>query len=215
MRFAGGASWRLSVGDDELLYAALWIRDAVGLAVDADDVPPPLTAPPPRSDVLDGEDLAVIGRDWLGWWRALLAFKVDEHRNPPPEEIGDAWRRWVAELSVRRDAAGSPADDYAALAHAPALQRACTALFRQASRADRRPSHEELVDRPWEDTRRIVDEVAARRGVDPGALEGTIVLVPTTGPWMRVLEPGLVIAAGAVPDVDTVRTALETSLEVS
>jgi hypothetical protein len=64
--------------------------------------------------VLDAEDLTAVERDWLGWWRALLAFKVAEHRNPPPEEFGDDWQRRAAQMADQRDAAGGPVDDLAA-----------------------------------------------------------------------------------------------------
>lgn len=211
MRRAGRASWRLSVGDDHMLSAALWTRDAAGIVVDreADDVPPRLIVPPPASDVLADEDRVAVGRDWLSWWRSLLVQKVDAHRNPPPTGVGEDWQQWVRGGLERRTAAGGPDDDFAALAHAPGLRLACRELFRGASQARTRPR---LETTPWEVSERLVDEVAATHGVDPNVLDGTVAVVPTGDGWWRVLCPGLVIASEDAPTDDVLRASLESAI---
>jgi len=211
MRFSGSPSWRLSIGDDFMLSAALWIRDAAGIVVDVEarDVPPPLLVPPPASDVLADEDVVAVGRDWLTWWRTLLVEKIDEHRNPPPQGVGEDWRRWTTANLDRRRAAGAPDDDFAALAHAPGLRLACTELFRQANRARTRPR---LETTPWEVYKRLVDDVAAAHDVDPNTLDGTVVAVPTGAGWWRVVSPGLVLASEDALAEDVVRAALESGL---
>lgn len=210
MRVSGRPSWKLSIGDDFLLSAALWIRDAAGVVVvDADDVPPHLLVPPPASDVLADEDLAAVGRDWLTWWRTLLDNRVATHRNPPPAGVGEDWQQWVRGDLADRSAAGGPDDDFAALAHAPGLRRACRELFRDAQRAR---SRSRLETTPWEVYERLVHEVAAAHEVEPEALDGTVVVVPSGAAWWRVLSPGLVIASEDAPTDDVVRAALESAI---
>lgn len=210
MRVASRPSWRLTIGDDPMLSAALWIRDAAGILVEADDVPPPLVVRPPASHVLDGEDLTIVGRDWLAWWRALLAMKLDEHRNPPPGGTRKDWQQWASANFARRGAAGGPDDGFAALAHARALRRACQELFREAHRARTRPR---LESTPWEVYKRLVDEVAVAHGVDRRVLDGTVVVVPTCGGWWRVLEPGFVLASDDAPADDVLCASLESPLQ--
>ena len=211
MHVSGRRSWTVSVGDDFMLSAALWIRDAAGIVVDAgaDDVPPPLLVPPATSDVLADEDLIAVGRDWLTWWRTLVVAKVDTHRNPPPVGVGEDWQRWARGDLARRRAAGDPGDDFAALAHAPGLRLACRELFRDASRARTRPH---LETTPWKVHKRLVDEVSAAHNVDPNLLAGTVVVVPTGAGWWRVVDPGLVIASEDAPTDDVVRASLESAI---
>ncbi|WP_425956099.1 hypothetical protein [Xylanimonas sp. McL0601] len=210
MRFAGRPSWSLSVGDDQHLNAALYFRDALALVVEGDDVPPRLAEQPPLSNVLAGADLTVVGRDWLGWWRGLLALYLEQKH--APEGTGADWRAWVTENAARRDLIGGPADGFAGLAHAPDLQRACVALIRDAYAADRRAQGAALGARPWAETMRVVDEVAAEHGVDPNSLSGIVVVVPTAGRWWHVVEPGAVIASRDTDGDDVIRAAFVSSL---
>ncbi|ACZ30406.1 hypothetical protein Xcel_1375 [Xylanimonas cellulosilytica DSM 15894] len=47
-----------------MLSAALWIRDAAGMFVDADDdVPPSLAVTPPTSKALASDEASAVGRD--------------------------------------------------------------------------------------------------------------------------------------------------------
>ncbi|ACZ30412.1 hypothetical protein Xcel_1381 [Xylanimonas cellulosilytica DSM 15894] len=210
MQVAGRPSWRLSVGDDPMLSATLWIRDAAGMVVDADDdVPPSLAVPPPPSDVLAGEDTSAIGRDWLGWWRTLMAQRVDAHRNPASHGIGADWRRWARDDLARRTAVGGPDDEFAALAGTPALQRACRELFRDASRARTRPRLESI---PWTVCKRVVDDVATAHHVDPDVLDGTVIVLPTGAGWWRVIAAGVVLASDDAEPQHVLRAAFESAL---
>jgi len=194
-----------------MLSAALWIRDAAGIVVDAEaeDVPPPLLVPPPASDVLEDEDLLDVGRDWLTWWRKLLDEKADTHRNRPPRGIDDDWQRWATANLARRRAAGDPGDDFAALANAPGLRRACVELFPSANGARTRPR---LETTPWEVYKRLVDEVSAAHNVDPNQLDGTVVVVPTGAAWWRIISPGFVIASEDASTDDVLRASLESAI---
>lgn len=212
MRFAGQPSWRLSVGDEWMLGVALWVRDAVGLPIDSADVPPPLADSPARSSVLDGEDLDDVGRDWLDWWHALLALQVARRANPLRE---GSFPDWVRQCSSRLHDVGGPDDDFAGLADAPALRRATVALFRDAHRGVDRVGPQQ--ERPWGAIARVVDDVVAERGVTPGDLDGSVILLPVVGTWWRLLAPGVVLASvEAYLDLDVgddvVRAALESSI---
>ncbi|QAY71186.1 hypothetical protein [Xylanimonas protaetiae] len=208
MRIAGQPSWRLSVSDSQSLEVALYVRDAAGIVVAGDDVPPPLTAPPPRSDVLDGADPAPVAAQWLAWWRTLVALDLELQKAPTLD--GAAWQAWAREHAARRDAAGTPTDDFAGLAHAPALRQACVALAHDAYGAARR--NPELDRAPWAQTKQVVDDVAQAHGVDPDVLSGVVIQVPTTGGWWRVVEPGAVLASTAAPYDAVVRAAFESAL---
>lgn len=120
MQVAGRPSWALDVGDDEQLELALFIRDAAGLVVAGDGVPPPLLDRPPVAEVLGAADPAAVGRDWLELWRALVRVHLESKRAPRGRD--SHWRAWVAEHHRYREVAGSPSDGFAGPAHAPALR---------------------------------------------------------------------------------------------
>ncbi|GIG21128.1 hypothetical protein Cch01nite_18520 [Cellulomonas chitinilytica] len=206
MRIASGPSWSLELGDDPFLSAALWIRDATGIVVEADDVPPPLNVPPPSSHVLDGEDLDGVGGDWLDWWRALLAARLAQRHNPPPGgDFGEEWKQWAVTNQARWAAVGSIGDEFAGLAHAPALQRACRELGRAAhgARTTSKIQHDRAMGYGL-----LVDEVAATHHVDRNTLCGTVIVTPTGGGWWRLIEPGFVLASNDAPHQEIVRAAL-------
>lgn len=189
MRLAGRRSWRCSIGDSAPLALALWVRDATGLVTAPADAPPPLAVAPARSKVLDGQDLVAVGRDWLDWWRGLVAWEVTAHLDPPwPVRAARGSRPRVADI-----APVSPDDGFAALAGVPVLQEAVRALFLPAHRGLDRTSAQQ--ERPWATIAAVVAEVAARRGVDPGVLDGNVVLLPVVGPWWHLVAPGVALAS--------------------
>ncbi len=207
MKFAGRPSWSLAIGDDQQLTMALYVRDAAGLVVADDGAPPPLLETPPAAEVLGAEGAAAVGQDWLTWWRALVRLYLEGQRAPridTPEG-----RAWLAERAQRRAEVGDLSDDFAGLAHVPALQRACRALAGVALAASGRwpdPSREWLGST---DVGSIVREVAAARGVAEHTLSGTVVVLPTGGTWWHLVEPGALLASvGASPE-QAVRAALE------
>ncbi|RZS60671.1 hypothetical protein [Xylanimonas ulmi] len=211
MRFANRPSWSLRVGDDHMLSAALWIRDATGLVVESDDVPPPLLVRPPASAILDGEDLKAVGRDWLRWWRALVAIQLDRRDAPPQTTTPNSSRKWIGATYERLVDTGDPFDGFAGLAWAPALQRACVGLFPQTSRARTAPTRFE-TETPWTLYRQVVHGVAAAHALDPNVLSGDVLVTPTGGGWWRVLGPGFVITSDDAPAEDVVRAAIESRL---
>lgn len=67
MQFAGRRSWQVRIDGDPLLpHAALYVREACGIPVNAGGVPPLLVTPPPTEITIDSGQ-------WLAWWRTLVA----------------------------------------------------------------------------------------------------------------------------------------------
>ena len=209
MQVTGRPSWSLAIGDDQQLTMALCVRDASALEVADDGVPPPLLEPLPPAEVLGEQDPAAVGRDWLTWWQALVRFYLDG-QDAPRVDTSEG-RVWLTERAQRRAAVGDLSDDFAGLAHQPALQRACRALAGEALEASRRwpdPS------RGWlgsTDVGTIVREVAAARGAAEHTLTGTVVVLPTVTTWWRLVEPGAVLASVGAPPEQVVRAALYSS----
>lgn len=210
MRPAGRPSWSLGVGDDHQLELALFVRDAAGLVVAGDGVPPPLVVRPPLAEVLEGADPTAVGKDWLRWWRLLVRLHLESKR--APRGHGPDWQGWVVEHHRHREAAGSPSDEFAGLAHVPALRRACTVLSEAALEARRRW---EKPSRGWlegTDVGAIVREVATARTLDPNTLTGNVVVLPTVGSWWHLAEPGAVLASREAPTEEVLRAVLDSSV---
>ena len=210
MQVAGRPSWSLGVGDDEQLEFALFVRDAAGLVVKGDGVPPPLADQPPLAKVLAGDDPTDVGQDWLGWWWTLVRLHLESKRAPGGRD--PHWHAWVAEHHRHREVAGSPSDGFAGLAFVPALRRVCLELSDAAHEASRRW---EKPSRGWlasADVGGIVAEVAKARQVDPNTLAGTVILLPTIGTWWHLVEPGAVLASRGAPTGEVLRAALGSSV---
>lgn len=212
MRRAGRRSWRCTIGDSAPLGLALWVRDATGIVTAPVDAPPPLAVTPARSAVLDGQDLVAVGRDWLDWWRSLVAWEVAARLDPSrPERVERGSRPRVSDTPPM-----APDDGFAALACMPVLQQAVRALFLPAHRGLDRTSAQQ--ERPWASIAAVVAEVAARRGVDPGVLDGNVVLLPVAGPWWHLAAPGVALASvqawlDPVSGDEVLRMVLESPLD--
>lgn len=221
MRFEGRSSWRLSVSDDGGLDLLLWVRDALGLVVAADDAPPRCEpGPPDRSALVPADARDAAASRWIAWWRAALAFEAaGRTEEPPPGE--DAFLGWVRARSVARDAVGSP-PAFAALDDVPALRDAVSRLFPEAHRAlaareaDRaRALHGRTAA---DDGRALAADVARTHGVTIGDVRGAVLVVPVAGQWWRVAAPGAVVcsASAYVDDpafaAEVVRAAFESGL---
>lgn len=221
MRFEGQPSWRLSVSDDGDLDLLLWVRDALGLDVAADDAPPRSEpGPPDRSALVPADACDAAASRWIAWWRAALAFEAaGRTEEPPPGE--DAFLGWVRARSVARDAVGSP-PAFAALDDVPALRDAVARLFPEAHRAlaareadDARAWHRRAAA---DDRRALAADVARTHGVGIGDVRGAVLVVQTAGPWWRVAAPGAVVcsASAYVDDLafaaEVVRAAFESGL---
>lgn len=198
MQRAGEPSWRLSVADGHDLDLLLWFRDALGLVVLGDDVPPrAVPRPPDRSGLLaDDERVAASGR-WAAWWRAALAFAGEGQVAEPPAGEGP-FLSWVRERAVVHEAIGAP-PGFAALGDVPALRDAVVRLFpeawrdlsaREAARAGELPRRATAGDHRG--LAALADDVARAHGVGIGAVRGAVLVVAVEGPWWRLVGPGVV-----------------------
>lgn len=154
----------------------------------------------------------------MAWYRAVVDLIVEEQRDPPPSGVGKAWQRWARARAAARDAVGAW-PEFAGLASEPLLRRAALAAYRDPPPSDRGIAAALPTDRAtWFAQRAIVDDIVARRGADPGDLDGAVVLLPVAGTWWHLAAPGVVLASGdAYLDEGLgralVRTALESSLD--
>ena len=216
MELAGTTSWRFSESArDDLLHVALFVRDAAGIPVPpGPSVPPRLAGTVPDHRALLREDeRQEAGRQWDGWWTALLSVE-DQSQDPPDADTLRARR-------ARRARAGGP-PDFAALADRPALHRAVVETWLHAHRwVGHRRLHfrEEQQEGCFDDRliRQTAEDVAFDHSLDVGAVRGRAVLLDVEGSWWHLLAPGTVvcsIAAAAEPETAqlVLRRAFESGL---
>lgn len=213
MQVAGSVSWRFAESArDSLPHVALFVRDALGLAVPPGPaVPPPLAGTvPDRRASLSDEERREAGRHWPGWWAALLGAEVDrQEERPDPDHPA---------LRARYEEAGSP-PDFAALADRPALRRAVVDTFPEALRwVDRLLDAGSRAQRagsfPYALVRQVAEDVAFDRQVDVGAVRASAVVLEVEGRWWHLLAPGAVVcSAGAAADLHTAHLVLRRAFE--
>ena len=214
---AGTTSWRFSESARaHLPHVALFVRDAVGLpVVPGPAVPPRLAgAVPDHRDLLREEQRQEAGRQWTGWWTAVMGSEVRA------QEAHDREVPTPAELRAQRERAGSP-PDFAALADRPALHRAAIETFLDAHRRVGRQRQDVRADRhgcfPSWLVRQVAEDVAFDRSVDVGAVRASAVVLDVEGSWWHLLAPGTVVcspAAAAEPETAqrVLRRAFESGL---
>ena len=207
VREAGTPSWRFEESEGSLLHLALAVRDAAGLPVaEGPAVPPPLVDPP-APVVLGDPERRAAGRQWTGWWTALLGFQVrsTERAAADLEPVG---LRFLTDL----DAIGAP-PDFAGLGDRPELRGAAVAVA--GGPWDRRRHHE----RPegtfgYELVRQVAEDVAFDRRVSPDRVTGAAVVLDVRGTWWHAPAPGVVLCSRAVTaDPRTAHRVLREALE--
>ena len=209
MQLAGPSSWVFTESFDEALVLALFLRDALALPVPPDrSVPPPLAGDPvpDRSPALRA-DPAVAAGLWARWWASLV--------HSAGERLAGHERPWSADdpmTAARRSDAGE-AGSWDALRQAALL---CAAEgSRWADAAERAARGRSAF--PHDLVRGVAEDVAFDRGVDPGRVRASVVVLPVAGDWWLAPAPGLALCSAAVPrDVRrahlVVRTAFESGL---
>ena len=181
MRIAGRTSWRFaeSVRDD-LPHVALYVRDALGLAVAPDPAVPPRLVGPVRDsqDLLPEQERQEAASGWAGWWAAVVDAQADR-----PEAAGSGLPD-LRELQARRERVGSP-PDFAALVDRPALRPAVVEAFPAAHRWVGRRRLSSPLERtgcfPYRLVRQVAEQVAADRSVDVGDVRAGAVVLDVEG----------------------------------
>ncbi len=204
MRIAGRPSWRFAENDASGLHAALFARDAGGLAVPAaPDIPPPLLVAIGQKhrecvhpDVAAGQ--------WAGWWRGLVAFEADEAQPPHRRAPGQDLRAWLKATAERHGAVFDP-PGFESLASRPDLRAVVCATFADGRRLLSRPPRTPAGG--WfgyQVVRAAAEAAAAESGVSPGEIDGTVQVLDVRGSWSFLAGPGYALcspAAAADPEV--------------
>lgn len=214
MRHAGTASWRFAEGIEQLPVAALYVRDAVELAMPAGGLIPPRldAAVPDRSDLLDAAQRAAAGVEWAGWWHAVLAEDVGDHRGPPDGVEQHAWMR--QRMLDTRTLFDPP--EFESLADRPALRAAVSGSFPEAPRwADQlrgtllRAASGRPAQFDYQLVRAAAEQTARQHRVQPGMVSACAVVLPVVGHWWQRYAPGAIVCSvHAAHDPDVARDAL-------
>lgn len=93
MAFKSRVAWEVRWGGDYEVDAALYIRDALALAVEPDQWLPPVE-PAVLVSVPAGVDRAGVQREWPAWWAEVLDFarfqRDEEPGRPAPMRLSQA-----------------------------------------------------------------------------------------------------------------------------
>jgi hypothetical protein len=217
IELAGVGSWRFAVDVNEMVHVALYVRDALGLDVEAAPNRPPALAGgvPAGPDVLNDAERGEAAAQWPAWWEAVLADATHQNQGPPDRADMDAWMR---ELHVRGLRTGSP-PEFAGLMDRPALRKALIALTPEACRwaeGPRRAAHPPAGRATFasELIREVAEDVAFDRGVAVQAVRAVALVLAVEGSWWVCHRPGVVLCSVSAPeDPVTARTILRAAFE--
>jgi hypothetical protein len=175
MQVRGSVSWQFSASEgNQLLHAALFIRDALALPMSgAPDVPPALLgAVVDRRDQLADADGDALSRQWIAWWRRIVAKESGTDAADPPTDAG-----------------------------IPPLLRAHFADALSWRTGDLpRPARRGRFDA--EMLGEVVHEISTAHDVPVGRLSGRVLLLAVRGQWWCPVRPGAAlcsVAAAADP----------------
>lgn len=193
VRTVGSASWRLDVFDSDSAELALFVRDAVALAV-----PPTAGVPPALDDPvadrryhLSDRDRAEASAQWLPWWEQILELEFGLKRSLHRAAEGHA-PDVLAEIRKVGDA-----PEFTALAHVPQLRAAVQASFDDMSRWRRRRMSQREAPFEGDVVKQAVDDVAFDRQVPVNTLSGALLVLPVVGLWWQRIAPGQVLCSQA------------------
>lgn len=214
MKLAGSASWRFAEGIEQLPVMALYVRDAMGLAVpQGERVAPRLDAVlPDRSGLLDPGQRVAAGAQWASWWHAVVAYDVHMHRGAPDGVERSAWRRQLLDEAT---ALFDP-PEFASLTDRSALRAAMRASFPEALEwADQlRHTLLHLPQGPpatfdYQLIRAVAEQTARRYQVSPDAVTACAEVRPVEGYWWYRYAPGAIVCSiHAAGDTVVARAAL-------
>jgi hypothetical protein len=178
---------------------ALFVRDAVGLAVPSSaDRPPLVDGPvPDRRDVLSHQARADAAAQWPHWWQRIVEFEFKlgrSHDDEPSPRI-----RGAHDLARVIADAGTVSDppDFNALADSPQLRAAVRATYADAAQWQRTRQPRPDADVEWSVTKRAAEDVAFDREVPVEKLDAAVIVLPVTGVWSRRTAPGYALCSVA------------------
>jgi len=216
VKIVGSPSWQFGEVEGKRAHVLLYIRDVAALEVPAEvDAPPRLAGMPPHgSRVVDDDDdrRRRAGRDWADWWHALL--DVEGREQPAADEGNSSFWAWAEDLARVWDP-----PEFRSLADLPALREVTLALQSEARRwVDAGPSSPSRRRGEghfaWRTVRDTAEGVAEERGVSPGAVRGTVMVLDVEGVWWRRVAPGMALCStAATEDTRTARTVLQDAFE--
>lgn len=201
MQHPESASWRFTEGIEELPLVALYVRDAVGLAVQAGSaIPPRLDGelPGDRSNVLETVQARAAGLAWTDWWLKTVSLTV--HHWQDESRASDQRARMQQRAAEHRKVFDPPA--FASLVNSPALREAVRATFEDALRwvnSRRRALLVPPEGRPgqfdYEIVREVAEQVARNHQVNPGSVHGCALVLPVEAKWWAGFAPGAVLCS--------------------
>ena len=202
MRKAGSASWRFMEDEAQFLHLALFVRDATGLAVErADDIPPHLAGELPGQPGEAAEaGRETAARQWVTWWRRLLAQAVREAmRGNAPDGDRDPIARVQAIYAGREEVFDPPR--FGSLADLPQLRPVAGAVFAHADRwwsTRERTVPQESGAFAWELVRDAAEDAAAELGISIGDVTAGMYVLDVEGSWSYLAAPGCALCSVAV-----------------
>lgn len=201
MQRAGSASWQFTEGIEEMPLVALFVRDAVGLAVLAGSAIPPRLGgerPGDRSDVLEIGQGDAAGPAWTDWWLQIVSLTV--HHWQDESAASDQQARMRQRAAEYRKVFDPPA--FASLANSPALREAVRATFEDAvrwantrRRALRMPPQGRPGQFDYDIVRGVAEQMARQYQVSPGAVRGCALVLPVEAKWWARFAPGAVLCS--------------------
>jgi hypothetical protein len=178
----------------------LYIRDALGLGVEASALVPPLAGEvlvPDRKDLVGPDARQQAADSWVAWWSRAVAAQGRTELGPHGM-ARDEWHRRIADL--HRQVADPP--EWSSLSRCAALQRAVGALYEEGARwigAARPPflppARRDIFE--WALVRDVAEATAAAHEVSKGALNGCALVLLVEGSWWELVSPGVALCSVA------------------
>lgn len=199
MRLAGTESWRFAEDTPQIPHGLLFVRDALGLDVEAaTGIPPRLAGDVPDLGHLLGAGLRPeAAEQWPSWWRTLVHQEAAMHLGLG----GEQWRTVV------------DPPEWPSLDDRPALQAAARATFERGCRwfdTKRRPlqpPEHQVGLFEWRTNKDLAERVAAELGVSVGAITGCVMVFLVEGVWWELISPGVALCSfAATQDPETAET---------
>jgi hypothetical protein len=186
----------------QFLHLALFVRDATGLAAEcADDIPPHLAGELPGQPAAAREtERETAARQWVTWWRRLLAQAVREAlRGNTPDGDQDPVARVRAIYAGREEVFDPPR--FGSLADLPQLRPVAGAVYARADQwwsTRERAVPQEGGAFAWRLVRDAAEDAAAELSLPIGDVTAGVYVLDVKGSWSYLAAPGCALCSVAV-----------------